>query len=94
MTTRALQRPTLEPDGKATGCNPVEAGSTPAGVSDCSTWTIEGAVPACPAIPAVTRDFLDEPWDAKQTIAGPILRLRGSGQLAVSPIREPWGVER
>ena len=24
---------TLEPDGTATGCNPVEAGSTPAGVS-------------------------------------------------------------
>ena len=25
--------PTLEPDGQATGCNPVEVGSTPTGVS-------------------------------------------------------------
>ena len=28
---------TLEPDGAATGCNPVEVGSTPTGVSDCPT---------------------------------------------------------
>ena len=28
---------TLEPDGTATGCNPVEVGSTPTGVSDRST---------------------------------------------------------
>ena len=28
---------TLEPDGQATGCNPVEVGSTPTGVSDCPT---------------------------------------------------------
>ena len=28
---------TLEPDGTATGCNPVEVGSTPTGVSDCPT---------------------------------------------------------
>jgi hypothetical protein len=28
---------TLEPDGEATGCNPVEVGSTPTGVSDRST---------------------------------------------------------
>ncbi len=25
---------TLEPDGQATGCNPVQVGSTPTGVSD------------------------------------------------------------
>jgi hypothetical protein len=25
---------TLEPDGQATGCNPVEVGSTPTGVDD------------------------------------------------------------
>jgi hypothetical protein len=28
---------TLEPDGAATGCNPVEVGSTPTGVSDRPT---------------------------------------------------------
>ena len=28
---------TLEPDGTATGCNPVEVGSTPTSVSDEST---------------------------------------------------------
>ena len=28
---------TLEPDGTATGCNPVEVGSTPTGVSDRPT---------------------------------------------------------
>ena len=28
---------TLEPDGTATGCNPVEVGSTPTSVSDRST---------------------------------------------------------
>ena len=28
---------TLEPGGTATGCNPVEVGSTPTGVSDCPT---------------------------------------------------------
>ena len=28
---------TLEPDGAATGCNPVEVGSTPTGVSDSPT---------------------------------------------------------
>ena len=41
---------TLEPDGAATGCNPVEVGSTPTGVSrimavipaSCSSFT-EGA---------------------------------------------------
>ena len=27
---------TLEPDGQATGCNPVEVGSIPTGVSSCS----------------------------------------------------------
>ncbi len=27
----------LEPDGTATGCNPVEVGSTPTGVSDYPT---------------------------------------------------------
>jgi hypothetical protein len=31
---------TLEPDGQATGCNPVEVGSTPTGVSfQASGWT-------------------------------------------------------
>ena len=28
---------TLEPDGQAAGCNPVEVGSTPTGVSDQPT---------------------------------------------------------
>ena len=29
---------TLEPDGTATGCNPVEVGSTPTGVSCPNRW--------------------------------------------------------
>ena len=32
-----LKNTTLEPEGQATGCNPVEVGSTPASVSDEST---------------------------------------------------------
>ena len=32
-----LDHKTLEPDGEATGCNPVEVGSTPTSVSDRST---------------------------------------------------------
>ena len=34
---RTLDHKTLEPDGEATGCNPVEAGSIPVGISDRST---------------------------------------------------------
>ena len=40
MNHSPLQRTgimTLEPDGAATGCNPVQVGSTPTGVSDCPT---------------------------------------------------------
>ena len=36
-TKTLSQSMTLEPDGTATGCNPVEVGSTPTSVSDRST---------------------------------------------------------
>ena len=40
---------TLEPDGQATGCNPVQVGSTPTGVSRTPDWAANsrpGRIPA------------------------------------------------
>ncbi len=37
MSVASADNKTLEPDGQATGCNPVEVGSTPTSVSDEST---------------------------------------------------------
>lgn len=39
MTQRPLRagKMTLEPDGTAIGCNPIEVGSTPTGASDLPT---------------------------------------------------------
>ena len=39
---------TLEPDGQATGCNPVEVGSTPTSVSDESTAGLDYIFTMCP----------------------------------------------
>jgi hypothetical protein len=35
---------TLEPDGQATGCNPVQVGSTPTGVSDLAQIDCDGGI--------------------------------------------------
>ena len=43
-------RLTLEPDGTATGCNPVQVGSTPTGVSDAAGPTAHAALFSCEAV--------------------------------------------
>ena len=44
----AASHKTLEPDGQATGCNPVEVGSTPTSVSDESTAGLDYIFTMCP----------------------------------------------
>ena len=41
---------TLEPDGTATGCNPVQVGSTPTGVSEPAGPTAPAAPSSCEAV--------------------------------------------
>ncbi|TVS21162.1 MAG: hypothetical protein EA424_00290, partial [Planctomycetaceae bacterium] len=51
---------TLEPDGTATGCNPVQVGSTPTGVSESPTarWDYIQAVNLVPKAPCLSNNFV------------------------------------
>ena len=49
LLARTLNK-TLEPDGPATGCNPVQVGSTPTGVSDAAGPTAHAALSSCEAV--------------------------------------------
>ncbi len=64
---------------------PIEAELNPPEVT--LRWTIHGRLPTCPSTAPVTHDYFGQPRNDEQTIVGPVLRLRQSGQFGVNPVR-------